>query len=176
MVWNKTCWLHALLLCALMPLLHSCSIQMGLAPITSIDYNKVKTIQIATFPNYATYVYGPMTTTFNDRMKDVFMQQTRLQLVDRDGDLVIDGEITGYNQYNEAVDSSGYSSTVKVTMTVKVSYTNKFNSEQDFTDQTFSAYQTYDATQLLTQVQDELIEVMVKDIVDQIFNATVASW
>ena len=49
------------------------------------------------------------------------------------------------------------------------------NHEEDF-EQKFSAFQTYDSSKLLTQVQDELIAVMVKDITEQIFNATVANW
>jgi hypothetical protein len=97
-------------------------------------------------------------------------------LVESNGDLQISGDITGYNQYNESVDGSGFASKVKLTLTVKASYTNNQNHEQDFTDQTFTAYQTYDATKLLTQVQDQLIDILVKDITEQIFNATVASW
>ena len=88
----------------------------------------------------------------------------------------IDGEITGYNQYNEAVDASGYSSKVKVTLTVKVTFVNNTDHKDDFTDQQFSAFQTYDSSKLLSEVQDELIKLMVKDITEQIFNATVANW
>ena len=108
-------------------------------------------------------------------MKDMFIQQTRLHLVNSGGDLEIDGEITGYNQYNESVDASGYSSKVKVTLTVNVRYTNNTNHEEDF-EQQFSAFQTYDSSKLLTEVQDQLITLMVKDIAEQIFNATVANW
>ena len=50
----------------------SCRISMGLAPISSIDYSKVKTITIAEFPNRAEYVYAPMTTEFNQKLKDMF--------------------------------------------------------------------------------------------------------
>ena len=32
------------------------------------------------------------------------------------------------------------------------------------------------SSKLLTEVQDELISLMVKDITEQIFNATVANW
>ena len=128
------------------------------------------------FPNHADYVYGPLATTLNDQMKDLFMRQTRLSLVNNNGDIVIEGEITGYNQFNEAIDASGYSSKVRLTLTVNVSYTNNTNHEEDFENRTFSAFQTYDASQLLTAVQDQLIEVMVKDISEQIFNSTVANW
>ena len=142
---------------------YSCRISLGLAPISSIDYTKVKTISIADFQNRAT------------KLKDMFIQQTRLQIVNSGGDLEIDGEITGYNQYNESVDASGFASKVKVTLTVNVRYVNNTNHEEDF-EQQFSAFQTYDSGQLLTDVQDGLISLMVKDITEQIFNATVANW
>jgi len=164
------------MLLSLVVLAQSCQVSMGLAPISSIDYNKVKTVQITDFPNRAEYVYGPLAAAFNDKLKDLFMQQTRLQLVDNGGDLVIDGEITGYNQYNEAIDASGYSSKVKLTLTIKVNYVNNSNHEEDFENRTFTAFQTYDSSQLLTAVQDELITILVKDISEQIYNSTVANW
>lgn len=164
------------MLLSLLLIINSCSIKLGLAPISSIDYSKVKTISIADFQNRAEYVYAPLATQFNQDLKDLFMRQTRLSLVNSNADLEIDGEITGYNQYNESVDASGYSSKVKVTLTVKVTFVNNTDHKDDFTDQQFSAFQTYDATSLLTDVQDELITLMVKDITEQIFNSTIANW
>lgn len=175
MVWSKKI-AFILLLTVSGLVLYSCRIQIGLAPISSIDYSKVKTISITDFENHADYVYAPLAIEFNQKLKDMFIQQTSLRLVDSGGDLEISGEIIGYNQYNEAVDASGYSSKVKLTLTVKVSYVNNTNHEEDFTDQQFSAFQTYDSSQLLTAVQDGLITVMVKDIAEQIFNSTVANW
>ncbi len=154
---------------------YACSVSMGFAPISSIDYSKVKTISIAEFPNRAEYVYAPMATLFNQEIKDLFIRQTRLSLVNNNADLEIEGEIVGYNQYNEAVDASGYSSKVKVTLTVNVRFVNNTNHDEDF-EQRFSAFQTYDSNRLLTEVQDELIGKMIKDITEQIFNATVANW
>ena len=166
MDWIRKIASTALLLSVLL-IVNSCSIKVGLAPISSIDYSKVKTVSIADFQNRAEYVYAPLATEFNQGLKDLFIRQTRLSLVNGNADIEIDGEITGYNQYNEAVDASGYSSKVKVTLTVKVSFVN---------NQQFSAFQTYDSSKLLTEVQDELIKLMVKDITEQIFNATVANW
>lgn len=174
MVWIKKI-LPVISLCVLPFLVTSCKIQLGLAPITSIDYNKVKTISIAEFQNQSEYVYAPLAIQFNQELKDMFIQQTRLQLVNSGGDLQIDGEITGYNQYNQGVDASGYSSEVKLTLTVNVRYVNNTNHEEDF-EQQFSAFQTYESTQLLTAVQDQLIPLMIEDITEQIFNSTVANW
>ncbi|HIY87411.1 MAG TPA: hypothetical protein H9824_01745 [Candidatus Bacteroides pullicola] len=174
MVWIKKI-MPVIALCAMPFLVTSCKIQLGLAPITSIDYSKVKTISIAEFQNQSEYVYAPLAIQFNQELKDMFIQQTRLQLVNSGGDLELDGEITGYNQYNQGVDASGYSSEVKLTLTVNVRYVNNTNHEEDF-EQTFTAFQTYESTQLLTAVQDQLIPLMIEDITEQIFNSTVANW
>lgn len=174
MDWTK--WRLCIGLTAALTVAGACSVQIGLAPITSIDYNKVKTIGLTDFENHAAYVYAPLTTEFNQTLRDLFIQQTRLTVNSGAGDLEISGEITGYAQTNEAVDASGYSSKVRLTLTVKVTYVNNTNHEEDFTDQTFTAYQTYDATETLTSVQDGLITLMVDDITEQIFNSTVANW
>ena len=70
---------------------------------SSINYDKVKTISIADFPIKSEYVYAPLATKFNEDLKDIFIRQTRLQLLkpNQNADLQIDGEITGYNQYEQ---------------------------------------------------------------------------
>jgi hypothetical protein len=52
---------------------------------------------------------------------------------------------------------------------------NNTNHSEDF-EQSFSATQTYDSSLQLSSVQEELVTNMIKDITDQIFNATVANW
>lgn len=141
----------------------------------NINYDKVKTISIADFPIQSDYVYAPLATKFNEDLKDIFIRQTRLQLVNHNADLEIDGEITGYNQYNQAVSADGFSSETKLTITVNVRFVNNTNHAEDF-EQQFSAFRTYDSRELLTAVQDGLIAEMTKEITDQIFNATVANW
>lgn len=142
---------------------------------SSINYNLVKTITIETFPLQSDYVYAPLGTTFNQELQDIFIRQTRLQLVPRNGDLVISGAIVRYSQINQAVKADGFSSETQLRVEVKVNFVNNTNHSQDF-EQTFSAQQNYDSSLPLSSVQDELISKMVKDITEQIFNATVANW
>lgn len=141
----------------------------------SIDYTKTKTIQIADFPIRSSYVWGPMGPMFNNALKDMYANHTRLIQVRRNGDLKIEGEITQYTQRNKSVSSEGYSAQVELTMTVSVRFTNNVNHKEDFERQ-FSASQTYESTQNLNSVQEELVTQMTKDLVEQIFNATVANW
>ncbi len=141
----------------------------------SIDYNITKTIQIEDFPNRASYVWGPMAPLFNNELKDKFASHTKLTQVKRNGDLVIQGEITQYSQRNKSVSSEGYSAQTELTMTVNVRFTNTKNQAESF-EQQFSATSSFETTQSLASVQEELVTEMVEDIVDQIFNATVANW
>ena len=141
----------------------------------SIDYSKTKTIQIADFPIRSNYVWGPMASIFNNQLKDQYANHTRLQQVKRNGDLKVDGEITKYEQRNKSVSAEGYSAQTELSMTVNVRFTNNKNHAEDFEKQ-FTATASYETTQSLNAVQEELVTQMVKDITDQIFNATVANW
>lgn len=141
----------------------------------SIDYTKTKTIQIADFPIRASYVWGPMASIFNNQLKDQYANNTRLIQVKRNGDMKVEGEITQYNQRNKAVTSEGSSAQTELSMTVNVRFTNNANHTEDF-ERTFTASSTYENTQSLSSVQEELVTQMVKEICDQIFNATVANW
>lgn len=141
----------------------------------SIDYTKTKTIQIADFPIRSSYVWGPMEPMFNNALKDEFANHTRLTQVKRNGDMRIEGEITQYSQRNKAVSSEGYSAQTELSMTVNVRFTNNANHNEDFERQ-FTATSTYETTQSLNSVQEDLVTQMVKDLTDQIFNATVANW
>lgn len=173
MNWNKKI-VRGVVLAVLPVIVFACSVSYKFNG-SSINYDKVKTISIADFPIKSDYVYAPLATKFNDDLKDIFVRQTRLQLVSRNADLQLEGEITGYNQYNQAISADGFSSETKLTITVNVRYVNNTNHKEDI-EQQFSAFRTYPSTQLLTNVQDGLIAEMTKEITEQIFNATVANW
>lgn len=141
----------------------------------SIDYSKTKTIQIADFPIRAAYIWAPMGPMFNNELRSQFSDHTRLELVRRNGDLKLEGEITRYDQRNKGVSSEGHSSMVELSMTVNVRFTNNTKHTEDF-EQQFTATSNYESTQSLNSVQDKLVEEMVKNICEQIFNAAVANW
>ena len=141
----------------------------------SIDYTKTKTIQIADFPIRSSYVWGPMGPMFNNQLKDEFANHTKLIQVKRGGDLKIEGEITQYSQRNKSVAADGRSAQTELSITVNVRFTNNANHSEDFERQ-FTANKSYETTQSLASVQEEIVKQMVKDLAEQILNATVATW
>ena len=116
-----------------------------------------------------------MHSMFNNELSDIYARQTKLRQVNRNGDIHLSGEITEYSQFNKSVSADGYSSQTQLKMTVNVRFVNNKKHADDF-ERSFTATADYDSSQQLTAVQEELVTQMIKDIVDQIFNATVANW
>lgn len=141
----------------------------------SIDYTVVSSVSVLDFPNQAPMVYPPLSQVLTERMKDIYTTKTRLKAVQTNGDLNIEGEITGYDLTPMAVKEDAWASETKLTITIRVRYTNKTNPDKDF-EQTFSAYREFPATRMLTDVQDQLCTEIVEELTDLVFNATVADW
>ena len=163
-----------IIMCVVTLTVVSCSVSYKFN-MSSIDYTKVKTIQIADFPIRSSYVWGPMGPMFNNKLKEQYADHTKLSQVKRNGDLKIEGEITNYSQRNKSVSAEGYSAQTELSITVNVRFTNNTNHQEDF-EQQFTATASYETTQSLAAVQEQLVTEMIEDIVDQIFNATVANW
>lgn len=161
------------LLVATLWLVVACSISYSFTG-TNINYDVTKTIQIDKIANRAPYGWAPMEAMMNNKLQDKYANGTRLQIVRRNGDMQIAGEITSYDQFNKAVSADGYSSQVQLKIGVNIRFKNTKTNQQ--WEKQFSATTQYDATQSLATVQETLVGQMLDDIIDQIFNATVADW
>ena len=155
-------------------LVPSCRISYGLNG-SAIDYNIYHTVNVGEFPIRAALVYPPLQQTFENELLDYINRNTRLKTNDGASDLMITGEITGYNLTPQAVTEDAYASQTRLTISVRVKYTDTVNEKNDI-DQTFSAYRDFDASLMLTDVQDELCQQISKELVELIFNSTLGNW
>ena len=155
-------------------LLSGCSIKYSLNG-ASIDYTKIKTVSIADFQNLAPTVYPPLAQRFTEDLKDRFQRQTRLRDIPTNGDLSIEGEIVGYDLSAEAVQENAFAAKTRLTLRINVRFTNKVNEEESF-EREFTSFGTFDSSQMFVDVQDQLCPELTKDIINQIFNATVENW
>lgn len=140
-----------------------------------LDYSIYKTIAIGDFPNRAPLVYPPLYQEFNDKLKDSYSRQTRLRIVPQNGDYNVEGAIVGYYLQQLAVGADGLAAKTSLVMNVQVRFNNTKNPQEDF-ERTFTAQKEFPSTTSFENVQGQLVSEMVDEIVDQIFNATVASW
>lgn len=155
-------------------LLTACSISYKFNG-TVINYDVIKTISIEDFTNKAAMVYAPLTSVLNEKLKDTYIRQTRLSLIDRNADLELSGEVTGYDIAPMGMSSNSLATETKLTLRINVRYTNNTNHDEDF-ERSYTAYRTFDSNVLLTDVQDQLIDELVEEICDHIYNDTVANW
>lgn len=160
----------AILLCAL----PSCKISVTMNG-SMLDYTVYKTVRVSEFPIRAALVYPPLQQVFENKLLDYIDKNTRLQTTDGASDLEIEGEITGYNLTPQAVTENALASMTRLTITVRVKYTDN-REERNSIDQSFSAYRDFPASEMLTDVQDQLCEEISKELVELIFNATLGNW
>lgn len=135
-----------------------------------------KTFSVAYFPNNAPMVAPTLSTTLTEALRDKFSRQTRLQQVDEAGDFAFEGEITNYSSTTASVSSNDYALQNRLTITVRVTFTNALDQTLSFSNKSFSAYSDYDSTQLLIDVQDQLIEEIVDQLVNDIYMAAAGNW
>lgn len=175
MAWNRCrrAFIYVMMACMVLFVASACTVSYKFTG-TSINYDIIKTIQIDNVANRAPYGWAPMEGIFNRKLQDLYANQTRLKLVKRDGDMRIAGEIVSYDQYNKAISADGFSSQVQLRMVVNIRFSNVKTNES--WERQFSATTQYESSQQLSAVQEQLVNEMVKDLTDQIFNATVADW
>lgn len=142
---------------------------------TSIQ-SDVHTITINTFEYKALKVNPSLSNDLSEALRSQFRRMTNLEQVDMDGDLEISGQITGYDVRASAVAAGDVATQNRLTVTVKVDFTNRKYPEDDFTGKSFSAYADYDSNNSLDAVESTLCTDIIDQIVENIFNATVAQW
>lgn len=147
---------------------------------TSIDYNKIKTMEIRDFTNQATLVYAPLIIELNEHIKDVFTRNTKLSFTEAGADLELEGEIVRYDltplNVKETADGTDLrSAETRLTLGVRIRFRNNVNPNED-KEETITAYRDFDSSRMLEDVQDGLIKELKEEIVDQIFNTTLSNW
>lgn len=136
---------------------------------------EAKTISVQYFPNNAQLVNPLLSNTLTSALNDMFVNQTTLQSVAQNGDLALEGEIIGYSTSPIAITGNQTAAMNRLTVTVNVRFTNKYDESKDF-EQKFSQYQDYPSGQDLNAVQDVLVEQIVEDLCQDIFNKAVVNW
>lgn len=141
---------------------------------TSIQ-SDVRTVTIDYFDYKALKVNPTLSNDLTEALKDKFKKLTKLEAVEMDGDLELQGEVTGYEVRAAAVTANEVAAQNRLTVTVNLTFTNRKYPEDDF-EKSFSAYSDYDSTHSLDAVEAALCEEIVEKLVEDMFNASVAQW
>jgi hypothetical protein len=130
---------------------------------------------IVQFENTAPVVAPTLAQALSDRMRSKFLAETGLQLIDAEGDLVFEGNIQEYRVAPAAVSGAEQTTINRLTIVVKVIYSSKIDPDQDW-EATFTRYADFPANTDLSSVEDRLIQEIVGQLVDDIFNKAFVNW
>jgi CBS domain-containing protein len=165
-------FISIMILVAVAGIVNSCGIYSFSG--TSIEPD-VKSITINYFDYKALKVNPTLSNDLTEAMKDKFRQMTRLEQVDEDGDMELEGAVTGYDVRAAAITADEVAAKNRLTVTVHIKFTNNKYPE-DNVEKDFSAYAEYDSTNTLDSVESTLCEQIVDQLAEDIFNACVAQW
>jgi hypothetical protein len=142
-----------------------------------------ETITITEFYNNTDLGQANIGQTFTNQLKNYFIQNSDLRVVPEDGELLMEGEVSGFSVSPIApvANSSNpnaltQASSTRLTITIKASYINTLDETMSFTDKSFSFYKDFTNDQNLTEVQETYTREIFERIVNDIFNASVANW
>lgn len=153
--------------------LHSCSASFSFTGASISP--EVKTVSVDFFPSYAPLAPPNASQLFTEALKDVFQQQTNLNLVKSNGDLELEGTITAYNTSPVAIQGNETAALTRVSMTVNVKFTNNFDDTQSF-ENSFSRFEDVETSQDLAAVEEELLRSINDQLTQDIFNKAVTNW
>ena len=142
-----------------------------------------ETISIQQFYNDAEGGPPDMAQIFTNKVRDYYQSNTNLSLVDTDGELQIEGVITGYRltpiaptATNNNQLGGSTSALTRLTITVQATYINTEDDQFNFENRSFSFYIDFDSNQNLTTIETQLLDEIFEQIILDIFNASVANW
>jgi len=153
--------------------LQSCTVSYTLSGASIAP--EVKTVSVQYFTNRAPLAMANIGQYITDELKDKFKSQTSLTLVNDVGHLNFEGEITQYDTKPMAIVGDETAAQNRLTITVHVKFTNEIEPEYNF-DSDFTRYADYDSNLDLAQVEQELVEEIVEQLIDDIFNKSVVNW
>lgn len=160
-----------LFLCSVF-MLGSCKIYSFTGTTLSSD---LKTITIQNFVMNTAGGPANLTLNFTEKLKEYYQRNTSLKLKPSDGDLFLEGSITGYELTPVAATASDKAALNRLTIRVDVRFVNTKSEDESF-EKEFSFYQDFPQEQTLAQVEGSLVPKILDQLVLNIFNDTAAQW
>jgi hypothetical protein len=136
---------------------------------------EARTISVQQFPNNAILVEPLLSSSFSSALRDRFMTQTNLNMVDQNGDLAFEGEIVDFKTEPIAIQSDQTAASNRLSITVNVRFFNTFDDSKSF-ETRFTQYMDYPSEEDFSLAKDNLISEIVDMLVDDIFNRAVVNW
>ncbi|WP_298951816.1 LptE family protein [uncultured Nonlabens sp.] len=136
----------------------------------------IKTYQVDYFGYQAALVEPGIERDFKIKLEELIQDQSSLNLVNKKGDYIYQGEITRYFIAPMTATANSTASQNRLTIEINVRFTDTKRDEESF-EKKYSFFYDYDANiQLQGPALDTALEVIYEQITQDIINDTLAKW
>ena len=137
---------------------------------------ETKTFQVNYFQNNAPLIEPGIERDFTNKLIDLLINQTSLELVKSNGDLTYEGEIVEFRISPTTATADNRAAQNRLTVGVNIRFYDKNDSEADF-EKRFSFYYDYPGNvQLIGGQRDTAHDEIFERITQDVFNASLAKW
>ena len=161
-----------ILVSAIFGLVAGCS---GGYSFTGGSVGEAKTIAVDYFPNKAQLVNPNLSIQITEAIKDIFVQQTPLELVDNNADMFVEGSIVTYEVRPISAQGNETTSQSRFTIGISVTFTNNLEPDKSFT-QRFSRYRDFSSENLFADVENALVSEINQELAEDVLNRAIANW
>lgn len=143
---------------------------------TGVGDLKAETFQVNYFQNNAPLIEPGLERTFKIDLEELVQNQTKLDLVISNGDIIYEGEIVEYRISPTTATANNTAAQNRLTIGVKVHFYNKNDPDTEF-DRRFSFYFDYaGSAQLVGSQKETAIAEIFERITQDVINASLANW
>ncbi|HVK96740.1 MAG TPA: LPS assembly lipoprotein LptE [Flavisolibacter sp.] len=140
--------------------------------------DSIRTVRVQFIENKAPYVNPQLSPTLTERLKQKIVNQTRLTQTNNDNaDFDISGTVTDYAVSTSGITSSqGQQQTSINRLTVTVAI--RLNNQKQNKNEEFSVSRSFDfdARRSLQSAEAALLDEMIRNLTDEIFNRIFSNW
>ena len=152
----------------------SCSVKYSFTG-ASIS-TKTKSFQVNYFQNNSALVEPGIDRDFTNKLIDLLINQTSLELVKSNGDLIFEVEIIEYRISPTTATANNTAAQNRLTIGINVRFFDKNDSESDF-EKRFSFYYDFPGnSQLIGSQKETAVDEIFERITQDIFNEALAKW
>ncbi len=140
--------------------------------------DSAKTVRVEFIENNAPYRNPQLSPSLTERLRQKLLRQTKLTQTNGDADVVVTGQITDYSVTTSGISAGNgqrQTSVNRLTVTVSVTLTPS-RSGADPLQVNASRSFDFPASQSLQQAEGQLLEEMVRNLTDEIFNQLFSNW
>jgi len=135
----------------------------------------VKTFSVTYIENDALIQVPTLSQDITDRLLQKCLNETQLVLNNEKPDIEFSGVITSYKVTSEAPQPGQNTSLNRLDINVKIEFTDHVNDERSWSS-SFSEFANFDPNTNIDEVQDDLIDQILKIVVDNIYQKAFTNW